>query len=180
MFGLTHFGLKKHTFIVAYCQQIFVADSFKRPSFWIHASHKNSKLIIFFGLLRLHYHGITKVFWSSEGEIIKIYSIIMKKQQKREWNFWNTIFDYALWVIVFWPSKYSWYKFFFIPHICFGYNFLISKLSCFIFYNNFFFNWLRERKLWICVWSIYQVKFQTFFYDIENKFINYNTFHYTK
>ena len=54
VFGLTHFAPKKHTFIVVYCQQIFVADSFKRP-FGIYVSHKNSKLIIFFSLTRLYY-----------------------------------------------------------------------------------------------------------------------------
>ena len=34
--------------------------------------------------------------WSSDGEIIKSYSIMMKKKQKRENDFWNTIFDQAL------------------------------------------------------------------------------------
>ena len=30
VFGLTHFGPKKYTFIAIYCQQVNVADSFKR------------------------------------------------------------------------------------------------------------------------------------------------------
>ena len=28
VFGFTHFGPKKHTFIVVYCQEVFVADRF--------------------------------------------------------------------------------------------------------------------------------------------------------
>ena len=48
---------KKHTFTDVYFQQAFVADSFKRPSFWAHVNQKGSKLIILisFGLYRLHY-----------------------------------------------------------------------------------------------------------------------------
>ena len=41
------FWIQKAHFTAAYCQQIFVADSFKKPSFWIHVSHKISKLIFF-------------------------------------------------------------------------------------------------------------------------------------
>ena len=48
MFGFTHFGHKKYTFIDTYCQQEIVADVSKRTSFFAHVSHKNSKLIIFF------------------------------------------------------------------------------------------------------------------------------------
>ena len=33
VFGLTHFGPKKYTFIAIYCQQVNVADSFKRSYF---------------------------------------------------------------------------------------------------------------------------------------------------
>ena len=47
VFGLTHFGPKKYTFIAIYCQQVNVADSFKRSYFLAHVSHKNSKIIIF-------------------------------------------------------------------------------------------------------------------------------------
>ena len=43
------FAPKKHTFIVAFCQQIFKADIFKR-SFWFHVSHKISKFTICFSL----------------------------------------------------------------------------------------------------------------------------------
>ena len=56
MFGLTHFEPpKKHTDV--YFQQAFVADSFKRPSFWAYVNQKSSKLIILisFGLYRLVY-----------------------------------------------------------------------------------------------------------------------------
>ena len=48
MFGFTHFGHKKYTFIDTYCQQEIVADVSERTSFFAHVSHKNSKLIIFF------------------------------------------------------------------------------------------------------------------------------------
>ena len=34
--------------------------------------------------------------WSSESDIIKSYSITIKKKHKREKNFWNNIFDYTL------------------------------------------------------------------------------------
>ena len=44
------FWTQKHTFIVAWCHQFFVADSFKRP-FWVHASHKKIKINIFFWLI---------------------------------------------------------------------------------------------------------------------------------
>ena len=49
VFGLTHFGPKKYTFIAIYCQQVNVADGFKRSYFLAHVSHKNLKIIIFFG-----------------------------------------------------------------------------------------------------------------------------------
>ena len=67
---------------------MFVADSFKRP-FLAYITHKNLKLIIFFVYL------FAKI-WSSNGEIIKSYSLMMKKKQNREQNFRKIIFDYTL------------------------------------------------------------------------------------
>ena len=47
MFGLIYFGPKEDTFIDVYCQQVLVAESFKRPSFLAHIFQKNSKLRMF-------------------------------------------------------------------------------------------------------------------------------------
>ena len=94
MFGLTHFEPKKCTFIDVYCKQVFVADSFKRP-FLAYISHKKLKLIFFASLF-------AKI-WSSDGEIIKIYSLMMKKKQNREQNFQKIIFDYALVIPLYLP-----------------------------------------------------------------------------
>ena len=54
--GSNHFNFRIHTFIDSYCQQVLVADNFKRP-FLAHVSHKISKLIV----LLVYFACITKV-----------------------------------------------------------------------------------------------------------------------
>ena len=76
MFHLTHFEPEKYTFIDTGYKQVIVDDIKKLP-FW---SNWATKIWI----------------WSSEGEIKKSYAMIIKKQKKREMNFWISFFDYAV------------------------------------------------------------------------------------